>query len=156
MKIEQSKVTKLHLTELDNLDPVTVYLEDYELGKGRITIECYGESWTTYFNAMGKNTLSVFIPGCDKHYLMGRFAHNIDEQIIDMDKLQEEADEKGVLIPSDEPWKDSNFMNDMYSLVDPYGWWDCLPKKTNPEYMYVCRIIEAVKKAMLKNGCVNV
>ncbi len=45
MRIEQSTVTKLTLTEIDGLDPVTVILENHAPGKGKIIIECYGEVW---------------------------------------------------------------------------------------------------------------
>lgn len=39
MKVEQSKITKLYLKDLDNLDPITVYLEDIEPRKGKIRPE---------------------------------------------------------------------------------------------------------------------
>lgn len=41
MKISVSQVTKLTLTELDRLYPVTVILEDMGPRQGKIIIECY-------------------------------------------------------------------------------------------------------------------
>lgn len=61
MKLETSKVTKLVLSKLERLDPITVFLEDfgrrpcpidddpnYWTGLGQLTVRCYGESWTAY------------------------------------------------------------------------------------------------------------
>ena len=48
MKLETSTVTKLQLTELNNLDPISVILENYEPGKGKIIIECCGKSWSSF------------------------------------------------------------------------------------------------------------
>jgi hypothetical protein len=39
MKTVMSKVTKLSITEVQNLDPITVILEDFEIGKGKIIID---------------------------------------------------------------------------------------------------------------------
>ena len=43
MKINITTVTKIHLTDLDRLDPVGVILEDLEPRKGKLTIDCYGK-----------------------------------------------------------------------------------------------------------------
>ena len=39
MKIEETRVRKVRLSELEQLDPIDIILEDIELGKGKITIE---------------------------------------------------------------------------------------------------------------------
>ncbi|EJT4818440.1 hypothetical protein [Citrobacter freundii] len=41
MKVERIDVLSFMLTEIERLDPVRVMIENYEPGKGRITITCY-------------------------------------------------------------------------------------------------------------------
>lgn len=83
MKIERSQITKLLISDLMGepfkLDPVTVYLED--LGsretahgitrQGKITIECFGKSWSSNWGGMGDRTVAQFF--CDEgdDYLIG-------------------------------------------------------------------------------------
>jgi hypothetical protein len=61
MKIETSKVTKIRITDLIDsefkLDPITVILEDLGPSKGKILIECYGQSWAAYWR-LTKMTIS--------------------------------------------------------------------------------------------------
>jgi hypothetical protein len=71
MIVNQSTVTRLEITELQKLDPIRVYIEDYEPGKGRITISCYDGAWVGYWGGMGKRTLSQFFTCCDAEYLAG-------------------------------------------------------------------------------------
>ena len=67
MKIEASKVTKLLISEVQGLDPITVFLEDYEPGKGKITVSCWGKSWTAYWGGM-RHTMP-FHPTWELEYL---------------------------------------------------------------------------------------
>ena len=73
MNTEISTVKRLKITDLINseykLDPVTVFLEDYEPGKGKITIECYGKSWSAYWGGMSGDDVATFFCRCDQHYL---------------------------------------------------------------------------------------
>ncbi len=81
MKVESTQVTKLLISDLmgepHKLDPVTVILEDYAPGKGRIIIECYGKSWSSYWGAMGKESIAQFFSTCSADYLIG----NLDPQL---------------------------------------------------------------------------
>nr|WP_298118265.1 hypothetical protein [uncultured Pseudomonas sp.] len=86
MRIERTSVTKLLISDLiatqHKLDPVTVFLED--LGpnnsgsdptrisrRGKIIIECYGKSWSSYWGAMGDRKLAHFFCDCSADYLIG-------------------------------------------------------------------------------------
>ncbi|ENA1584359.1 hypothetical protein ABFW48_003508, partial [Salmonella enterica] len=53
MKVEKIDVLSFVLTDLERLDPVRVMIENYEPGKGRVTITCYGKAWTAAWFAMG-------------------------------------------------------------------------------------------------------
>lgn len=85
MRIAQSTATRIELTEVPRLDPIRIYLEDYEPGRGRITISCYDAAWVGYWGAMGGRTIAQFFISCDAEYLAGnlgcaatlnRAAHN--------------------------------------------------------------------------------
>lgn len=83
MKITATQVTKLVFSNLTayNLDPVSVYLEDFGLShlasgsnQGSVVIECYGKSWAARWGAIGNRTVSDFIQSSDAGYLAGCLA----------------------------------------------------------------------------------
>lgn len=53
MKVQQSTIRKLTITEAPNLDPIDVMIDDIAPGKGRITIRCFTSAWTAYWGSMG-------------------------------------------------------------------------------------------------------
>lgn len=75
MKIEEMQVPTLYLTEIPALDPVTVHLQDMGPGRGFITINCYGRSWTYFWGAMGDHKIEEFVAGLDSGYLMNKLAY---------------------------------------------------------------------------------
>lgn len=75
MKIEKSLTQTLVLTELEGLDPVTVHLRDLAPGRGVLTIECYGKSWTGHWSAMGVDRkVAKFVTDAGPDYLIGSMA----------------------------------------------------------------------------------
>lgn len=91
MKIEKSTVTKLTITGAPALDPITVFLEDIEPRRGRITIRCYDEAWTAYWGGMGDRTIAQFFCECDEHYIAKNLKQGIDSTIVDGDSITEGA-----------------------------------------------------------------
>ncbi len=141
MKIEESKVIKLGLIELDRLDPVTVFLEDFSDGVGRITILCYGQAWSGFWGAMGENnTIVDFVLSCDEHYIAKKISDTPGD-IIDYDKI---SDDIGCDVDRDS----MGFCNKQ--LTEAYGneWFMDLPLTGNPDYQYLCRIILAVQAGL--------
>lgn len=65
-------VTAIELSGMQALDPVNVYWENFESGRGRVTITCYGEAWTAYWGATGKQQLQDFFLSADDEYLSDR------------------------------------------------------------------------------------
>jgi hypothetical protein len=85
MRIEQATVEAFTIYDANRLDPVLVLLQDLEPGKGRITIECYGEAWSTYFSAMGDKTrIREFLRGVHVDYLANRMRapHHKDTKVF--------------------------------------------------------------------------
>lgn len=164
MNIEESTVKKLRLTDIEKLDPITVILEDPKRSHGKIIIECFGESWSSFWPAMGARTISEFFCSCDEHYLAKNLS-NIKSHIDDYDGLAEKARKAIVKLRKNESlYKDEardlfdkadNLGNDQHSLDQDsmqtiFGdeWWYVIPEKPNHEYEYLCRIINTVKEAL--------
>lgn len=143
MKYIKTQVTKILFTDLANLDTVSVFLEDFEKGKGKITITCFGKAWTAYWGGMSKFTISEFFCTCDQHYIAKNMS-TIKSEIFDINAIRDEAEKKGVNCYRDDPWNDHEFMEKMYG-PDMENWCDRIPSRTNPEYEYLCRIIRTVQ-----------
>lgn len=72
MRVELSKTDTMTVRDAQALDPVTVFLQDFGAGRGRITIECYGRAWSTFFGNYGSENLRAFLINCDVGYLASR------------------------------------------------------------------------------------
>lgn len=171
MKIEESYVRRLTISEVPGLDPIRVTLEDIGPGQGRINIECYGQAWANYWGGMGKDTIGEFVAGCDIHYIAGKLS-SIPAQVFDPDKLIESL-KRDIFKERRRRWISKDKARDLYCDIDNMDlpnsvdglwhmadtltellgdeWWYRLPEKDNPDYTYLTRIITAVKSA-LKGG----
>lgn len=69
MKIEKSTVKKLTITGAPALDPITVYTDDIGPHQGKITIECYGKSWSAYWGGCGNEGVAAFLIACNADYI---------------------------------------------------------------------------------------
>ena len=87
VRIEYPEVRCIRLVGCKALDPVTIYLEDFEPGKGMITMFCYGKAWTRYWGGMGNSNIADFFCGCDEHYIAKNLSE-IDSETYDIDALQ--------------------------------------------------------------------
>lgn len=62
-------VSRLYIEEVSGLDPVTVLLENFAAGVGRITIICWGEVWTSFWGGMNGDSVEKFFLRCGSEYL---------------------------------------------------------------------------------------
>lgn len=145
MRFSKTKVTKIIICNVSGLDPIAVYIENPEVGKGKITITCYGKAWTAYWPAMSQATLEDFF--CDSHteYLAENLS-SIQKEVFDIDAINKLAEKQGVYCGRDDPWNDYEFLGDLFG-EDSSLWHEQLPKRPNHEYVYLCKIINAVKAA---------
>ena len=162
MKIEQNKVTNIRLTDIDGLEPITVFLEDFKLGSGKITIECAGQSWSSFWPSMGCS-IAEFVVDCDDDYLIENLSGIESELIIEGRELQEYCKtriiklRKKEQINSDEARelfqmakKTTHHMDNIQLIERVYGmsWYIDLPTVPNPEYQRLSRIIKAVQEGL--------
>lgn len=161
MNIEQSTARKIQITGVDNLDPVSVYLEDFAPGKGKITISCWDKSWHSYWGGMGNRTISEFFLSCDNGYLTKNLS-SIRSVVNDYETLMRDvinhygeddidfflADELESLEDNSdwEVWVRDNSK----IMIEVYGedWHYAIPVKENYQYTYLCKIIDTVKEAL--------
>jgi hypothetical protein len=74
LQVERSTVTKLVITGAQNLDPVTVFLEDLDPCKGKITISCWEKSWHAYWGGMRDGmSIGQFFCELNTGYIIGYF-----------------------------------------------------------------------------------
>lgn len=164
MNIESSKVTKIVIGEVKSLDPVHVFLEDLGPRQGQITIKCYTESWTASWGGMGDRTIAEFFCSCDEHYLANNLS-NIDSSVSNLDKVAEHTKAHVLKLRREKEIDDleaRELFDSSDSIEDPFNevelmqkiygddWWCGIPTKPNPDYEYLCRIINTIKTA-LKN-----
>ncbi|WP_211440956.1 hypothetical protein [Collimonas humicola] len=170
MQIEKSIVAQITITGAERLDPIRVCLEDIAPNKGRITISCYTKSWTAYWGSMGERTIERFFCSCNEHYIAKNLDVGIDETIIDSESIKdgckkrviterrkrdiskddarELCDEIEDAVVGDDGWSDPDLMQKVFGDE----WWYALPTKPNPDYAYLCRIINAVQQALTNSA----
>jgi hypothetical protein len=172
MKIEETTVTKLIITDVSRLDPIAVYLEDHGPRQGKITITCFNESWSYYWGAMGEGyDIRRFFLTADVDYLATKLRGTLPRTEPDPDKLEEmakrhiirhridvsfnkkEAREKYDLAGDlYNLWHDMNgnsedFMNAMFKIFGD-DWYECMPEKLHHQFEYLCRIVKTVQEAL--------
>ena len=100
VKVERSTVTKLVITGAPRLDQITVFLEDfgrrdcptesdpnYQTASGKITISCWGKSWTAYWGGMGPHTVAEFVAKCGWDYVLNCLDRGISSTRFSGDAL---------------------------------------------------------------------
>jgi hypothetical protein len=65
----------------NGLDPINVFVQDYELGRGRIVVTCYGQAWCGFWGAMGERTVMQFVAACDADYVAGNMLSGRHEHV---------------------------------------------------------------------------
>ncbi|EIM1710235.1 hypothetical protein JFQ88_004132 [Aeromonas dhakensis] len=171
MKIVTSTIQKVWIPESDDLDPITVYLENYEPGRGKITIECWGKAWSAAWPAMSKRSIEQFFIDTGVPYLVGCLAPGVESEVLnpDLDELRAKVcrdifsrrrthhfdkDMRRELYEQAQVLEiSSNDCSDYELMAAVYGceWWRDGPdelKVPNQQYVHLCRVIEAVKEGL--------
>lgn len=174
MNIETTLIKKITIKDLPDLDPISVYIEEPGAGKGSINISCYGDAWTAYWGGMGKErSLPEFFCSCNSSYLIGCLAPSMNSEVFSGEELFKMArksilDRRRGLSPDydnlsrDKARELYNRTEDlegcetmeqcpsdlMFELFGP-EWWHAADNATdsNPRYVYLSKIIEAVQEA---------
>ena len=175
LKVTKSTVTKLFIEGAENLDPITVFLEDFEPKNGKITVSCYGKSWTAHWGSMWDGlTVGQFFAELNAQYIIGYFAPGLSgsrfsstalankarRTIIERRKrydltkddarqFYDAAQSLGEAESIEGIWH-SEIRNSLMTTLFGEEWWFDLDDATEPnhDYQYLCRIIKAVQHAL--------
>ncbi|ELC9583472.1 TPA: hypothetical protein NKR04_004500 [Vibrio parahaemolyticus] len=173
MKIETSLVKKIRLTELEDLDPITIYLEDFERSKGKITIDCWGKSWTAFWPAMGEKTIAQFFCGCNSDYLINNLDPHLKKYEPDYDTFRNEMRQKVCEMRLDnvlskglarelfdvEDWEEYVTENPYEPIRNPCFIYESefkeldfdgfdVPERLTTDFLYLRKIIKTVQSAL--------
>lgn len=169
MKITETMVRRLTISEVDGLDPIRVMLEDIGPGQGRINIECWGQSWANFWGGMGDDTIAEFFASSPVQYLAGKLCGDLSPDVFDPEHLKDTLKReviterrKGLVSGGyarerfntieelDLPETEEQLWGIARQMAEIIGeeWWYCIPKKPNPDYIYLTRIIKTVQHAL--------
>lgn len=173
LQVERSTVTKLVITDAPSLDPITVFLEDLAPCKGKITVSCWGKSWTAYWAGMwcGLN-IGQFFCELNTSYIIGYFDQQMSSRQFSAEALANKV-RREILKMRRSSDLDASDARDMYdeaedirylNSIDALGgshqqlmqlvlgneWWHLSADATepNPDYAYLEQIIHAVQQAL--------
>jgi hypothetical protein len=164
MKVERSQVTKLVITGAPSLDPITVFLEDMPIWRGKVIIECYGKSWSAYWGNMG-STLMQFFCACNPGYITGKLteaparvydpegmANMLKKEVLRLrrahDLTKGEAYDMMYEIETMDLEHPFHVRSNLLTQLLGDDWQCALPEKDNPDWVYLERIVKAVQSAL--------
>ena len=167
MKVSETQITKVLITDaLPNLDPVTVLLEEMPIYRGKMIVECYGQSWSAYWGNMGC-TLRQFIQQASVDYLAGCLARpelrrdiyspeameaNLKREVLRLRRAQElsksEAYDMMYEIETMDLERPFYVQSNLLNVLLGDDWQCALPEKRNPEFEYIERVVTAVKAGL--------
>ncbi|PUB80892.1 MAG: hypothetical protein DBP02_19810 [gamma proteobacterium symbiont of Ctena orbiculata] len=144
MNIENRQTKTYILTDLDSLDPVTVYVTNYEPGRGKVVVECFGKAWAYFWGSMGELTLQQFFVSCNNDYILNKLLE--DTRQTDFEEINNIAHKNGSLLCVSSDIEVALAADEMSNLFGP-DWFMDLPTCNTSEYVYLGRIVNAIKEA---------
>lgn len=84
MKIEDTLIRQVKITDVQGLDPIRVMIEEYDRGQAKVIIECYGQSWSSYWGSMGGD-LVEFFTRTNVDYLSNCFDRGLRNRDLEVD-----------------------------------------------------------------------
>lgn len=74
----------IQITDHPGLDPITLIIQDFRPGVGRVVVECYGEAWAAFWGGMpgGKSVLE-FLASMDPGYLHSKLSRPNQTRKVD-------------------------------------------------------------------------
>lgn len=164
MKIRKSTVEKLTITQIPNMDALSVIVENFGSGQGEITITSFGESWNNYWSHMGddEKMADFFIKASDE-YLAHKLKSGIKKTVMSDDESALETHLKRRIAclrrACDIEREEARDLWELAGQTD-YGshdnlrsilgdeWYLDLPQVPNYKYEHLCLVIGAVKEAL--------
>ena len=131
MNIADTTIRSLKITGLERLDPVSVYIEGHVQGKGKLTVECFGKSWSAFWGAIGNKTVEEFILSSDICYLANSLWDHSKEQYEDDLRGVTQYVRKKIVERRREEFTDADTARAIYDIED---WEQCMPQHPYDEF----------------------
>lgn len=167
MKIQESVVRKLSIEGANGLDQVSACFETLEANSGRFSVSCREKKWSsTLYGLREGESIEEFLQRCEAGFLARRLAPETSDPVFDPEALQAKC-KRAVLRERRTHRVSSHVARNLFESIegmelkdDPWNyagllgrilgedWFRGLPKKPNPEYPFLIRIIEAVQAAL--------
>lgn len=91
MNVVVSQAVKVSLPGSDDLDPISVYLENFGDSRGKIIIECWGRAWSAYWPAMSGRSVEQFFVDAGVPYLIGYLDADAEPDEVNPDPEEVQA-----------------------------------------------------------------
>lgn len=169
MKVERSQVEKIVVSGIKHFDPITVIFEDYNKTCGKTIIQTFDSSWSYQWGGLAGRGMENFFRSCGFEYLVNKLcSYDVEAEIDARDDMQNwfrrqiiEARKEDRLtkdhareLYDDVDWSveddaDSRALSDtlMHEVIGE-EWWYSLPKRKNPKYEYLEKVIVHVRQAL--------
>lgn len=171
LKITKTTVARIIIEGADRLDPITVFLEDIAPKNGKITVTCFGESWSAHWGGMWDGlTVAQFFTKLNAQYIIGYFSPQLRGGCYSADKTAEAATREVLKLRREnefdfaearQAYEDSKSIihaesierlhqshNKLLTTIWGPDWWHCTEEEPNPKYQYLTRIVDAVQLAL--------
>lgn len=171
MKVEQQKITKLVISDVENHDPIHVYLEDEgDNRRGRVTISESGESWSCSWGGMGLSLVELILYISNEYWiekLAPQLKKSIDSdndaniefaknKVIEVRKKDEidkfrARDYWGLIESSNDVKRDccDYYMgSELLNLFSDDAYYESWPIVDNPEYLRMESRLNAAREAI--------
>lgn len=96
MKVSTKKIEKITITDVDGLDAIGVYLEDFGEGRGRLVIECFGKAWSNYWPAMWASLVDFIIGASSVDYIANKLKGDVNQREIDESELPKSMSDEDI------------------------------------------------------------
>ncbi|MDX5584115.1 MAG: hypothetical protein QNK20_04180, partial [Aureibaculum sp.] len=150
MNTEKRETETYILTNIDGLDPVTIYVTNYKIGQGKIVIECFGDVWSYFWGGLGNKSLQEFFVSCDNSYILNKLLKKTTQ--TDFEEINNLADKRG--FPEICVSSDVDVAMQAGDMDKCFGdeWYMELPTCETTEYWHLSRIVDAIKDSFKREG----
>jgi hypothetical protein len=66
----------------ENLDPVTVYVEEHGPCSSRVTVQCWARAWTAYWGGHGDGPVEQFMLNCNPEYIADNLTWGLNGTLL--------------------------------------------------------------------------
>lgn len=169
MKTSRTQVEKIVISGIEHFDNITVIFEDYTKACGKTIIETFDGTWSYQWGGLAERGMEGFFRSCGFEYLVNKLnPHDVPEeldlrdgmqdwfrgQIIEARKEDRLTKEKARELYDDVDWSieddaDSRALSDtlMHEVIGE-EWWYSLPKRKNPKYEYLEKVVGHIRQAL--------